>query len=76
MKNVRIDIFNRPEIIIKRQRIGDFEGDTMVGKGHGATSRITMSIRFTDEASYVLRFILLIHIIHGSVELMRIQTGS
>ena len=84
-------IDNRPEIVVKRQRIGDFEGDTVVGKDHGATGRIgtlvdrrtryliafllppltareqalpedekelnrlTMSIRFADEASYALR---------------------
>lgn len=84
-------IDKRPEIVIKRQRIGDFEGDTIVGKDHGATGRIgtlvdrrtryliafllppltpreqalpedekelnrlTMSMRFADEASYALR---------------------
>ena len=33
-------IDKRPEVAIKRQRIGDFEGDTVVGKDHGATGRI------------------------------------
>lgn len=49
-------IDNRPEIVIKRQRIGDFEGDTMVGKDHGATGRIgTLVDRRTR---YLIAFLL------------------
>lgn len=33
-------IDKRPEIVNTRLRIGDFEGDTVLGKNHGATGRI------------------------------------
>ena len=33
-------IDKRPEVVNTRLRIGDFEGDTILGKDHGATGRI------------------------------------
>jgi len=30
----RVDITNRPEIVLAKSRIGDWEGDTIVGKNH------------------------------------------
>lgn len=47
-------IDKRPEIVDKRLRIGDFEGDTVLGKDHGATGRIgTLTERKTG---YLLAF--------------------
>lgn len=49
-------ISKRPEVVNKRLRIGDFEGDTILGKGHGATGRIgTLTERRTG---YLLAFLL------------------
>jgi transposase, IS30 family len=49
----RVDIENRPEIIEKRERIGDWEADTIVGLGHKSsivtlvdrTSRLTLILK-------------------------------
>ena len=49
-------IDKRPKIVDKRLRIGDFEGDTVLGKDHGATGRIgTLTERKTG---YLLAFLL------------------
>lgn len=49
-------IDKRPKIVDKRLRIGDFEGDTILGKDHGATGRIgTLTERKTG---YLLAFLL------------------
>ena len=49
-------IDKRPEKVTKRIRIGDFEGDTIVGKGHGATGRIgTLTER---KEGYLIAFLL------------------
>ena len=34
------NISNRPSVVEERSRIGDWEGDTVLGKDHGATGRI------------------------------------
>ena len=49
-------IYFRPEIVNKRLRIGDFEGDTVLGKNHGATGRIgTLTDRKTG---FLIAFLL------------------
>ena len=49
-------IDKRPEVVNKRTRIGDFEGDTVLGKDHGATGRIgTLTERKTG---YLVAFLL------------------
>ena len=49
-------IDKRPSVVDNRARIGDFEGDTVLGKNHGATGRIgTLTERRTG---YLIAFIL------------------
>ena len=49
-------IDKRPKIVDTRLRIGDFEGDTIVGKDHGATGRIgTLTERKTG---FLIAFVL------------------
>ena len=42
----RVDIDERPEIVAQRSRIGDWEGDTIMGKGH-QSALLTMVERKT-----------------------------
>ena len=44
----RVDIDHRPLIADKRQRVGDYEGDTVVGKGHKGVL-VTLVDRVTRE---------------------------
>jgi transposase, IS30 family len=55
----RVDIENRPEIVEKRERLGDWEADTIVGLGHQSsivtlvdrTSRFTLILKLAKNGA-------------------------
>ena len=58
----RVDIDERPEIVAQRSRIGDWEGDTIMGKGHqsalltmvGRKALYTLIVRLTGKQADLL----------------------
>lgn len=55
-RQVEKGIDSRPEIVKERVRIGDFEGDTVLGKDHGATGRIGTLV--DRKTRYLIAFLL------------------
>ena len=50
------NISNRPSVVDERSRIGDWEGDTVLGKDHGATGRIGTLVE--RKTGYLVAFLL------------------
>ena len=50
------NISKRPEIVNERARIGDWEGDTVLGRGHGATGRIATWVE--RKTGFLIAFLL------------------
>ena len=55
-KTMLRNISTRPSVVEERSRIGDWEGDTVLGKSHGATGRIGTLVE--RKTGYLVAFLL------------------